>query len=172
MKSTSENWFVVNNAAEVPSPALLVYADRLEENIRRMIGIAGGVDRLRPHIKTNKMPEVVRQLLGHGITKLKCATIAEAEMAAECVAPDVVLAYQPVGPNIWRLLDLTRTYPKTRFATIADNADSLRALSGAADAASTRVEVLLDIDCGQHRTGVAPGLGAWELYGFLDSLPA
>ena len=93
MKVVPENWFVVNNAADIQSPALLVYADRVEENIRRMIGIAGGVDRLRPHIKTNKMPEVVRRLLAQGITKLKCATIAEAEMAAECGAPDVLLAY-------------------------------------------------------------------------------
>src|SRR5262249_15549379 len=155
----SKDWFDLNNAAEVPSPALLVYPDRIEENIRRMIGIAGGTDRLRPHIKTNKMSEVVQRLLAHGITKMKCATIAEAEMAAGCGVPDVWLAYQPVGPNIRRLLDLAQIYPKPRFSSIADNADSLRALSAAADAASARVEVLLDINCGQHRTGVAPGLG-------------
>ncbi|MCI0541137.1 MAG: D-TA family PLP-dependent enzyme [Verrucomicrobiales bacterium] len=168
----AEDWFVISNAGEIPSPALLVYADRLEQNIRRMIEISGKVDRLRPHIKTNKMPGVVRQLLAQGITKLKCATIAEAEMAAECGAPDVLLAYQPVGPNIRRLLDLASAFPKTKFSTIADNAESLRALSEAADGATTRIEVLLDIDCGQHRTGVPPDFGAWELYRLLDSLPA
>src|SRR3954462_10617933 len=94
------SWFAVANADDVPSPALLVYPDRVEENIRRMIRAAGGVERLRPHMKTNKLPEVIRMQMDQGITKLTCATIAEAEMVAGCGAPDVLLAYQPVGPNI------------------------------------------------------------------------
>ncbi len=65
-----------------------------------MIALAGGVDRLRPHMKTSKIPEVVRMHLDQGITRYKVATIAEAEMAAAAGAPDVLLAYQPVGPNI------------------------------------------------------------------------
>ncbi len=96
-------WYAIQNADEVPSPALLVYPDRVEENIRRMIALAGGVDRLRPHMKTSKIPEVVRMHLDQGITRYKVATIAEAEMAAAAGAPDVLLAYQPVGPNIGRL---------------------------------------------------------------------
>ena len=86
------SWYLVSNAGEIPSPALLVYPDRVEENIRRMIQIASGVDRLRPHMKTNKLPEVIRMHLDQGITKFKCATIAEAEMVAACLAPDVLLA--------------------------------------------------------------------------------
>ena len=93
-------------------------------------------------------------LLDHQITKFKCATIAEAEMAAQCGAPDVLLAYQLVGPNVERFLKLIRTFPRTKFSTIADNADALRALSNQATEAKIRVEVLLDIDCGQHRTGI------------------
>jgi D-serine deaminase-like pyridoxal phosphate-dependent protein len=83
-----------------------------------------------------------------------------------------LLAYQPVGPNIRRLLELTRAFPATKFSTIADNSASLRSLSEATDAANTRMDVLIDIDCGQHRTGVPPDFGAWELYRLLDSLPA
>ena len=49
--------------------------------------------------------------LDQGITKFKCATIAEAEMVAACGAPDVLLAYQPVGPNVNRLIQLVRTFP-------------------------------------------------------------
>ena len=80
-------WYTVSNVADIPSPALLVYPDRVEENIRRMIAVAGGVGRLRPHMKTNKLPEVVRMHIDQGITKFKCATIAEAEMAATAGAP-------------------------------------------------------------------------------------
>src|SRR4026208_2429923 len=92
-------WYSVPTVDRVPSPALLVYPDRVEQNIRGMIEIAGGVARLRPHMKTNKLPEVVRMQIDQGITRFKCATIAEAEMAAVSGAPDVLLASQPVGPT-------------------------------------------------------------------------
>ena len=71
--------------------------------------MAGGVERLRPHMKTNKLPEVIRMQMDQGITKFKCATIAEAEMVAACLAPDVLLAYQPVGPNVERFIQLVQT---------------------------------------------------------------
>ena len=61
---------------------MAVYPDRVDENLRRMVAMAGGVERLRPHVKTHKMPDVVRRKLALGITKFKCATIAEAEMLA------------------------------------------------------------------------------------------
>ena len=52
------DWYRVQNVAEVPSPSLLVYPDRVAENVRRMIAVAGGAARLRPHMKTHKMPDV------------------------------------------------------------------------------------------------------------------
>lgn len=164
-------WYVVCNSADVPSPALLLYPDRIEENLHRMIRMAGGVERLRPHLKTHKLPELVRRQLALGLTRFKCATIAEAEMAAQAGAPDVLLAYQPVGPNVARLLKLIRTFPPTRFSTIADDEDALRALSAASAGSGISVEVLLDLDCGQHRTGVAPGPQAVELYRLIAGLP-
>src|SRR6187549_40767 len=114
-------WYAIQNADEVPSPSLLLYPDRVEENIRRMIALAGGVDRLRPHMKTSKIPEVVRMHLDQGITRYKVATIAEAEMAAAAGAPDVLLAYQPVGPNVKRFVHLVETFSGTRFSAVADD---------------------------------------------------
>src|SRR6187549_3602586 len=75
-----DRWYEIVNVEEVDSPALLVYPNRAEENIRRMIAVAGDVRRLRPHMKTHKLPEIIRMQLTYGITKFKCATIAEAEM--------------------------------------------------------------------------------------------
>ena len=164
-------WFFVTNSAEIPSPALLVYPDRVEENLRRMIAIAGGAGRLRPHMKTHKMPEMIRLQLARGITRFKCATIAEAEMTASCGAPDVLLAYQPVGPNVARFVQLLKQYPRTAFITIADDADAIDSLSRAADSAGCTIELLLDIDCGQHRCGVEAGARALELYRRIASLP-
>jgi D-threonine aldolase len=165
-------WFEISNVAEIPSPSLLVYPDRIEENIRRMVAMVGGeAGRLRPHMKTHKMPEVIRLHLKHGITKFKCATIAEAEMTADAGALEVLLAYPPVGPNVGRFLALMRKFPGTKFAAVVDGEDSARALSSAASAAGMVVATYIDIDCGMHRTGIAPDEGAVELYQLLAALP-
>src|SRR4029077_4696005 len=84
---TTTPWYAIADVAGVPSPALLVYPDRVRENIARMLAIAGGPARLRPHVKTHKLPQVVRMQLDAGITKFKAATIAEAEMTAAAGAP-------------------------------------------------------------------------------------
>ena len=165
------DWYKVTNVGDVPSPALLVYPDRVAQNIRTMIQIAGGVERLRPHMKTNKLPEVVRMQIDQGITKFKCATIAEAEVAALCSAPDVLLAYQPVGPNVQRFVQLARKFTGTTFSALVDDAGTIRALAKAAAAAGVTLDLFLDLDCGMHRTGVAPGPEAVELYRLLAESP-
>src|SRR5688500_4846456 len=137
-----------------------------------MIEIAGGVERLRPHMKTNKLREVVRMHLDQGITRFKCATIAEAEMAALAGAPDVLLAYQPVGPNVRRFVRLVETFSGTRFSAVADDEATIRALSDEAVEADVVLSLFLDLDGGMHRTGIAPGPGAVELYRLLSQLPA
>ena len=101
----SEDWHRLANPDETPSPALLIYPDRVVENIRRMIAMAGTADRLRPHVKTHKLGEIVQLQLKAGITRFKCATIAEAEMLAQAGARDLLLANQsifasPSGPTV------------------------------------------------------------------------
>ena len=162
--SARTDWYRVSNVDDVASPALLIYPDRVEENIRRMVRVAGGVDRLRPHMKTNKLPEVIRMQMAQGILKYKCATIAEAEVAAACSVPDVLLAYQPVGPNVQRLIHLVKKFPSTRFSALVDDAGAVEALSRAASAANVTIDLFVDLDCGMHRTGIAPGPGAIALY--------
>lgn len=164
-------WYVVRNVEEIPSPALLVYPDRIERNFAAMIRIAGDVSRLRPHIKTHKLPELVRRQVELGITKVKCATIAEAEMAVLAGAEDVLLACQPVGPNCDRLVELAVRHPGARLSAVLDNERSARALSDAALKASIRIGAWMDLDIGQHRTGVEPGDAAVELYQLIAKLP-
>jgi D-threonine aldolase len=157
-------WYTVDNVADVPSPALLVYPERVAQNIRAALEIVGDARRLRPHLKTSKMGEVVRMHLDAGITRFKCATIAEAEMAADAGAPDVLLAYQPVGPNVARFVRLAQAFPSTRFAAIVDDAATIDALSAAAVAAGVTLNLFIDLDGGMHRSGIAPGPAAVELY--------
>ena len=109
----TESWYLVDDINEIDSPALLIYKDRVQHNIALAIQIVGDADRLRPHVKTHKSPEAVKLMLAAGITKFKCATIAEAEMLAMIDAPDVLLAYQPVGPKLGRFISLIKKYPST-----------------------------------------------------------
>lgn len=161
----------LTNEAEVLSPALLIYPDRVEENLRRMIARVGDVSRLRPHIKTHKLPQIVAMQAALGVTKIKCATIAEAEMAAGAGARDIIVAMQLVGPHVARLLELVGLYPDVAFRTIADDSGTVGALGAAAQRAGVTLEVLLDLDIGMHRTGIEPGSEAAALYRQLASTP-
>lgn len=169
--SRANNWYTITNAEEVFSPALMVYPDRIESNIRKMIQIAGNLSRLRPHVKTHKMSEVVKLQMKHGIRKFKCATISEAEMVAACGAEDVLLAMQPVGPNIERFFSLKRKYSKANISCIADTEKVIRQLSGLAQGYNLKCPIWLDINNGMNRTGVLPGEGAKKLYKLIESLP-
>src|SRR5882757_7355967 len=110
-KNKMEDWYIIDNINEVDSPGLLIFPDRVKENIRIAKSFLDDPDRLRPHVKTNKSPEVTKMFVEAGISKFKCATIAEAEMLAMNGAKDVLLAHQPVGPKIKRLLELIKKYP-------------------------------------------------------------
>ena len=164
------DWMRLINEAEAPSPALLIYPDRVEENLGRMMAMIGDATRLRPHIKTHKLPQVVSRQVALGITKCKAATIAEAEMAAGAGVSDVLLAAQLVGPNVARFLELQRAFPQVAFSTLADDPGVIDRLNEAALADSQVIEVLLDLDVGQQRTGVAPGSRAVELYRKINSV--
>lgn len=164
-------WMRVANEADVTSPGLLVYPERVNENLQRMIQLVGDVGRLRPHIKTHKLAQLVELQANLGIKKCKAATIAEAEMAARSGARDVLLAAQLVGPNVGRFLALNRAFPQVAFSTLVDDADVIVRLNQAAIGDSQVIEVLLDLDVGQHRTGVAPGPRAIELYRAIARSP-
>lgn len=155
---------------EIISPALIYYRDIIEQNIRRMIDIAGDEDRLWPHVKSHKSSDMVRLLMRVGIRRFKCATIAECEMTGLCGAAHVLLAYPLVGPNIARFLALVKTFPRTVFYAIGDDEGQLTLLSDAAQRAGIRVNLLLDIDDGLHRTGISIS-GAGKLYRSAAAMP-
>jgi D-serine deaminase-like pyridoxal phosphate-dependent protein len=163
--------YAVHDTSAIYSPGLLFYKDIIRRNITRSLEIAGSPTRLRPHVKTHKTREIVRLELEAGITKHKCATVAEAEMLADCDVPDVLLAYNLVGPNCDRMARLVRAFPGSRFSVLADDAAAARSLSEAMAAAGQKVDVLIDVDVGQHRTGIAPGPEAVALYELIGRLP-
>ncbi len=164
MQKSDSTWYQIENVDEIDSPALVVYPDRVMANIRAAKKIVQDVTLLRPHVKTHKSPDAVRLQLSEGISKFKCATIAEAEMLALAGARDVLLAYQPVGPKIRRLRALTRTYPRTTFACLVDDMTPANAIADVFAGESEPLRVFLDLNVGMNRTGIVPGDGALQLY--------
>jgi D-serine deaminase-like pyridoxal phosphate-dependent protein len=167
----SHDWYHINNIDDLDTPALVVYPDRVKQNIATAIDIVGDVTRLRPHVKTHKSIEVTKLMLDAGITKFKCATIAEAEMLCLCKCPDVLLAYQPIGPKLQRLIRLVQTYPGTKLSCLVDNLFAASEISEEALKNSIVIPVYMDLNVGQNRTGIKPDEGALELYNECKQLP-
>lgn len=154
----------VLSQASLPSPALLVFPDRIAANIDRMIAMAGGPERLMPHVKTHKMAPVVRMQTAKGISRFKCATLTEARMLADAGVPDILLAYQLTSPMANAFVDLQREFPASRFASLVDNIGSARLLNDLHAPHGTKARLYIDIDAGMRRTGIAADKAAalWE----------
>ncbi len=163
------DWYNIENIDQLDTPALVIYPDRIKENIRILKTFVPEVHRLRPHIKTNKCAEVCKMIMDEGIYKFKCATIAEAEMLALIGALDVLLAYQPVGPKALRLIELIQKFPNTHFGCLVDNFNSSSYLAAQAEKKGLKISVYIDVNVGMHRTGILPE-NAIELFARCHSL--
>lgn len=163
-------WYLINDLSQLDTPALAIYTDRVRQNIAFLTSSIDDISRLRPHVKTHKTREATQLMLEAGIRKFKCATIAEADMLAQCGAPDVLLAYQPNGVKMHRLLDLIKAYPDTTFSCLVDNLDTASELSKLAVEAGVVVPVYIDLNVGMNRTGIMPDDNVLTLYADLDKL--
>ena len=161
-------WYHIEDIEQLDSPCLVVFPDRVAANIRRMTEMVDDISRLRPHIKTHKTAEGIRMMMEAGITKFKCATIAEAELLGRCGAPDVVLAYQPHGPKIDRFSRIILTYTATRYACLTDNIQSAKRMAERFFAAGLTVPVYLDLNLGMNRSGIRPGDEVIDLWQYCS----
>lgn len=168
--NNTDTWYTIGNADEIDSPALLVYAERIQYNLELLKSMVDDVSRLRPHVKTHKTQELTLLQMASGIRKFKCATIAEAEMLGECHAPDVLLAYPLLGPKINRFLALVNRFQSTKYAAIVDNPVAACALSEAAVATGLVMDTYIDLNIGMGRTGIEPGEEALALYRLCSRL--
>ena len=159
-------WYTIENIANIDSPALVVYKERVQENIRLLKNNVASTKMLRPHVKTNKIAEVCQMMMDAGIYKFKCATIAEAEMLAIIGAKDVLLSYQPVGPKLQRFIKLIETYPNTLFSCLVDNILHADFIATACREHHISLNVFLDLNTGMNRTGITPDEKAFQLYLF------
>lgn len=145
------DWYQIHTTNTILTPSLAFYQDRIENNIQKMLGIAGSVERLRPHIKTVKCSEITQMLINAGITKFKCATLNEASMLAKSKAPDVLIAYPLIGNKQKALLQLATLFPETKFSVLIDNQEQIKTWK---EQPHHNLGFFLDIDVGMGRTGI------------------
>jgi len=142
--------------ATIDTPALVVDLDRMDAAIARMADAMSerGVA-LRPHAKTHKSIEVGRRQVGAGAVGLTVGTVGEAEVFADGGLDDLFIAYPmvPAGPKAERLREVAR---RARLRVGIDSVVGAHAVADALGDDRGRVSVLVEIDCGGRRTGVAP----------------
>lgn len=158
------NWYTIDNINEIDSPSIVLYKERMLFNIQKILEMVDGdASKVMPHIKTNKMPKVIEQMISFGIKKFKASTIAEAEIAAKEGAERVLIAHQLVGPKIERFGKLVASFPKTNFSAIVDNIDSAESLQNEAKRRAFEFSVFIDINSGMNRSGIQIGREVNEL---------
>jgi 3-hydroxy-D-aspartate aldolase len=148
--------------ADVDTPALIVDLDAFERNLRRMADAVGQAGlRLRPHAKTHKSPEVARRQLALGAVGVCCQKVAEAEVMVAGGITDVLVSNEVAGARkLARLAALAR---QARIGVCVDEVASVEEIERAAAAAGASIDVLVEIDVGGRRCGVAPGAAAAQL---------
>jgi D-serine deaminase-like pyridoxal phosphate-dependent protein len=159
----------MKNFRELPTPCLVLNLDAFEANLDRMSRFAA--DRriaLRPHAKTHKCVQVARRQVERGAIGICVATIAEAEVMAEAGLRGLLITAQMVGePKTRRLLEVVGQAPDTMV--VVDHEDNVAALQQAAKRAGISLQLLIDLDVGQNRTGIAAGPPAQSLAAAIGS---
>ncbi|HKB28260.1 MAG TPA: alanine racemase, partial [Candidatus Limnocylindrales bacterium] len=139
---------------DLTTPALLLDLDVLNSNLGIMAaGMAGVSTTLRAHVKVHKSPHIARLEVEHGAIGVGCATVWEAIVMARAGIDDVFVINETVGPQKTRALALLAREASVK--TAVDDAVQIDELSRAATAAGSTIGVLIDVDEGMHRCGVA-----------------
>ena len=140
--------------SRVMTPALIIYADKVEHNVQAMLAYMGGdASRWRPHLKTTKSPYVYGVLLDAGVRYFKCATVREARCLLTVLAErdvtdaDLLIAYPLQGPSLTVAGDLAAEFPATRLSVLSE--DPLHVPQ-----VPENLGIFVDINPEMNRTGI------------------
>ena len=144
------NAYRLRDEDRVQTPALLVYPAFVDANIDATLRVMGGdANRWRPHLKTVKMPWVIRRLIERGVHQFKCATTLELLTACESGARNVLVAYPMVGANARRVIEIARQFSGVIVSVLVENTEQARRWAG------TPIGVFIDVNPGMDRTGIS-----------------
>jgi D-serine deaminase-like pyridoxal phosphate-dependent protein len=142
--------YEIENDKSIPTPALLIYEEQVDANIRAVIAQCGDAARWRPHVKTAKSAAIMARFAAQGISRYKCATTKELRALLDLGVPDVLLAFPVVGATAARVRDLAAGHPATRVSVLAESAAHIAQFAG------SRIGIFMDCNPGMDRTGGNP----------------
>jgi D-serine deaminase-like pyridoxal phosphate-dependent protein len=147
---------------DIDTPALIVELEAFERNLERLqSAMRGSGARVRPHAKSHKCVEIARRQIKAGAVGICCQKVSEAEAFVDGGIRDVLITNEIVGPaKVRRLAQLAQ---RARVGVCVDDARNVTELSRAANAAGVVLDVLVEINVGGNRCGVAPGDDAVQL---------
>ena len=154
------------------TPAMLLFEDLVDHNIRAVCDMVGGGENLIPHVKTHKSEAIARKQVEAGIAGFKCATLKELEMVLGAGAQKAILSYPQVQERkVERFCDLTASFPDAWIATIVSRPAHLDVLATVSARRQQPLRVMLDLDAGMKRTGIGFGPDAAKLYRQVGAQP-
>ncbi len=157
--------------SELDTPSLLLDLDVMERNLRRMGEYCSSTGlSLRPHIKTHKIPAIAKMQIAHGAKGITAAKPSEAAVMSEGGLDDILIAYPIVSTakaNV--LVDLMEK--GTSISVSLDSTEAAQCLAQAAASRGLKIPLLIEIDAGFHRCGVATPADAVALAQAIDRLP-
>lgn len=154
------------------TPALLIDLAAFETNLTKMAESleARGVG-LRPHAKTHKCPIIARKQIELGAIGICCAKVGEAEVMADAGINDILITSPVVTKE--KIDRVIATAKRTgHLQMVIDNAKTAQEFNDAAAAAGIVLSVIIDLDTGTRRTGIAHGEPALALGQHITTLPA
>lgn len=135
--------------ATIMSPALAIYPDSIDANITAMQALLGGdLRRWQPHVKTSKLAATMKQLVTHGVARVKCATTLELLTACEAGVSEVLVSYPSNRVHARRVIEIARDFPDVGISATVENKEQIAQWKG------TPVSLFIDINPGMDRTGI------------------
>ncbi|KAL3443758.1 hypothetical protein BJX65DRAFT_284752 [Aspergillus insuetus] len=158
---------------DLDTPSMIVDLDLMEQNIHKLFStlLPTGLN-IRPHLKTTKSAALAHKLVAAGAKGCCVAKVSEAEAITAAGFDDILITCEIIGrQKVRRLVELVKRYPRIRI--VVDSAVGATAINDAlqAEGIEQPIAVLIDLDVGLHRTGVAPGEPALALARHISALP-
>ncbi len=156
--------------SDLDTPAAVVDLDAMEDNISRLAEYCKehGLKQ-RPHTKTHKIPAIAHMQVDAGAVGITVAKVGEAEVMAAGGLKDIFIAYPVIGDI--KQERLARLANQVTITTACDSREGIEGLSRHAREENSTIKILVDVDSGLHRTGVATIEDAVELAKLVDQLP-
>jgi len=152
---TNSHPLIGQHINKADTPALWVDLDALDSNTTKMYELAKSHwVRWRPHVKASKSPNLAKRLLEGGAQGITCAKVSEAEAMVAGGITDILIANEVIGQT--KILRLVKLAEHARICVACDDIENIREISLAAVAADQTIDILVDINVGANRCGVAP----------------